>query len=59
MSAFNAITDTVLDHYLKASPTDWIAAQKEALELIYAIGAQDSFSPRHMVRGALSVALAR
>ena len=36
----------------------WIDG-REALELIYAIGAQDSFSPRHIVRGALSVALAR
>lgn len=31
-AAFNAITYTVLDHYLNAPPTDWVAAQKEALD---------------------------
>jgi hypothetical protein len=31
-AAFNAITYTVLDHYLNAPSTDWVAAQKEALD---------------------------
>jgi len=32
-AAFNAITWTAIDHYLNAPPTDWVAAQKESLEL--------------------------
>jgi len=31
-AAFNAITYTVLDHYLAAPATDWVAAQKQALD---------------------------
>lgn len=31
-AAFNAITYTVLDHYLGAPATDWVAAQKQALD---------------------------
>ena len=31
-AAFNAITYTVLDHYLNAPPADWVAAQKQALD---------------------------
>jgi CubicO group peptidase (beta-lactamase class C family) len=31
-AAFNAITYTVVDHYLGAPATDWVAAQKQALD---------------------------
>jgi len=31
-AAFNAITWTIVDHYLNAPATDWVSAQKEALE---------------------------
>ncbi len=36
----------------------WIADGQAALQLIYAIGSQDSFSARHTMRGAVSVPLA-
>ncbi len=48
---------TTLEFALSAE--QWIAEGQAALDLIYAIGAQDSFSPRHTMRGSLAVPLAR
>jgi hypothetical protein len=48
---------TTLEFALKSA--QWIRKGQAALDLIYAIGAQDSFSPRHTMRGSLSVALAQ
>lgn len=48
---------TTLEIAVKAG--QWITDGQAALNLIYAIGSQDSFSPRHTLRGAIAVPLAR
>jgi hypothetical protein len=46
---------TTLEIALKANT--WIKNGQTALDLIYAMGAQDSFMPRHTLRGGMSVKL--
>jgi hypothetical protein len=48
---------TTLEFALSADT--WIVEGQAALNLIYAIGSQDSFSPRHTMRGAFAVPLAK
>jgi hypothetical protein len=48
---------TTLEIALKTA--SWIKKGQAALDLIWAVGAQDSFSPRHSGRGSLEVALAQ
>jgi hypothetical protein len=48
---------TTLELALKAGT--WAKKGQAALDLIFAVGAQDSFAPRHSYRGALEVKLAQ
>lgn len=48
---------TTLEIALHAA--SWVKSGQSAILLIYAIGAQDSFTARHTSRGSLSVALAK
>jgi hypothetical protein len=44
---------------LELKPAVYIKDGQSALQTIYAMGTEKSFIPRHMVRGALSIALAK
>ncbi len=64
------VSDTIISSALKTSggkttmeialrPAAYIKAGKTALQIIYAEGTEKSFIPRHMFRGALSLALSK
>ena len=63
-----AVSDTIVSSAMKEAagkttleialkPAGYIKDGQKTLNMIYAMGAQDSFSPRHTLRGAVSVNL--
>lgn len=48
---------TTLEAELK--PTSYMPVGKDVLDMIYAMGTEDSFTPMHMLRGGLGVPLAK
>ncbi len=68
--ADKAVADTILSYAMKENggkttlevalkPGAYIKAGQTALQLIYAEGTEDSFTPRHMFRGAVSIPIAK
>jgi hypothetical protein len=64
------VAATIISHAMKESggkttleialkPAAYIAAGQSALQVIYAVGTEKSYIPRHMFRGAMSIPLAR
>jgi hypothetical protein len=70
MDADTTVADTIISYAMKEAggkttleialkPTAYITQGQASLDLIWAEGAEDSFTPRHMSRGALSLTLAQ